>query len=70
MSQWAFNDRISSLRPVHSANRRGRIRKNGVTLWSDPNFTGRSVTLIDTEDNLRRQNFNDAARSIRVHSCA
>ncbi len=68
MSQWAFNDQISSLRPVHNENRRGRIRKNGVTLWSDPHFTGRSVTLIDAEDNLRLQNFNDAAQSIEVHS--
>lgn len=68
MSQWAFNDRISSIRPVHDQGRRGRTRDNGVTLWSGPNFTGRSVTLIEPSDNLNRLGFNDAAQSIEVHS--
>jgi len=68
MSQWAFNDRISSVRPVHRENRRGRVRDQGITLWSGPNFTGRSVTLIDAEDNLRLQSFNDTAQSVEVHS--
>ena len=68
MTQWAFNDRISSIRPVHDRGRRGRTRDNGVTLWSGPNFTGRSVTLIEPVDNLNRLGFNDAAQSIEVHS--
>jgi len=68
MTQWAFNDRISSIRPVHDQGRRGRTRDNGVTLWSGPNFSGRSVTLIEPSDNLNRLGFNDAAQSIEVHS--
>ena len=68
MTQWAFNDRISSIRPVHDQGRRGRTWENGVTLWSGPNFTGRSVTLIEPSDDLNRQGFNDAAQSVEVHS--
>lgn len=68
MTGWAFNNQMSSVRPVHDEGRRGRIRENGITLWSGANFTGRSITLIDPETNLNRLNFNDAARSIEVHS--
>jgi len=64
----AFNNQMSSVRPVHDVNRRGRVRDNGITLWSGPNFTGRSITLVDSESSLRRLNFNDAARSVEVHS--
>lgn len=64
----AFNDQMSSVRPVHNVNRRGRVRDTGITLWSGPNFTGRSITLVDSESSLRRLNFNDAARSVEVHS--
>jgi len=63
--RWAFNDRISSVRPVRF---RGRGAERGVTLYTGREYTGRSVTLIEPVSNLRRLDFNDQARSIRVHS--
>lgn len=65
ISRWAFNDRISSVRPVRF---RGPGSDAGVTLYSEPDYQGRSLTLIDPVDNLTRMNFNDVARSIEVHS--
>lgn len=65
MTQWAFNNRITSIRAVH---RERRGSRRGITLWSGRNYTGRSVNLIRTEDSLRRLGFNDAANSIEVHS--
>ncbi|WP_300531250.1 beta/gamma crystallin-related protein [Maricaulis sp.] len=59
-------------------NRRGRRDRGGrgsrgggrgpaeITLYSGPNFTGRSITLHGPADNLRSYNFNDTARSIRI----
>lgn len=65
MSEWAFNNRITSVRAVH---RPPRDRREGVTLYSGPNYTGRSVTLVRETDDLRGAGFNDDARSIEVHS--
>jgi hypothetical protein len=39
----------------------------GVTLWSEPNFRGRSVTISEDVANLDRVRFNDQARSVQVH---
>ncbi|PWE16610.1 hypothetical protein DDZ18_12660 [Marinicauda salina] len=65
MSRWAFNDRISSARPVRF---RGRGGDEGLTLWSERGYRGRSLTLIDTVEDLSRRGFNDDARSIEIHS--
>lgn len=68
----SFNDQMSSLRP---AGRRGRDGGgsgsgrgrggNTLTLFSGPNYTGRSVTLDGSTSDLSRYGFNDQARSIR-----
>lgn len=65
MSAWAFNDRITSVRPVRF---RGRDREAGVTLYSEPDYGGRGITIVDPVDDLSRMNFNDAARSIEIHA--
>jgi hypothetical protein len=67
MGAWRFNNRVSSVRRVRpDTNRRGRQR--GVTLYSDPNFSGRSVDITEHTSSLVAYNFNDDARSIEVHS--
>lgn len=43
-----------------------RRSRSEITLYSGPNFTGQSVTLSGTADNLHTYRFNDRARSIRV----
>lgn len=65
MSAWAFNDRITSVRPVRF---RGPGREAGITLYSESDYGGRDLTLIDPVDNLSRMNFNDVARSIEIHA--
>lgn len=65
MTQWSFNDRISSVRAIH---RPRRDRLEGVTLYAGENYTGRQVTIVRGTNDLRRDGFNDDARSIRVHS--
>lgn len=65
MTGWSFNNRISSLRPVRF---RGRDAEPGITLWSEPGFRGRRLTLTDRVNNLSNRGFNDQARSVEVHS--
>lgn len=65
MTEWAFNDRISSIQPVH---RQGRDRREGVTLYEGRNYTGRSINIVRAEDDLSAYSFNDDANSIEVHS--
>jgi hypothetical protein len=65
MTEWAFNDRISSVRAIH---RPRRDRREGVTLYAGENYTGRQVSIVRGTNDLRREGFNDDARSIRVHS--
>jgi hypothetical protein len=65
MTQWAFNDRITSVRAIH---RPRRDRREGVTLYAGEDYTGRSVTIVRETNDLRRDGFNDDARSIRIHS--
>jgi hypothetical protein len=65
MGEWAFNNRISSVRAIH---RPGRDRREGVTLFSGENYTGRSVAIVRGSNSLSRDGFNDDARSIQVHS--
>jgi hypothetical protein len=60
-----FNDQISSVRPVGHAGPPGD--RVGLTLWSEPNFRGRSVTISEDVANLERVRFNDQARSVQVH---
>ena len=63
-----MNDEITSLRPVQSGGSRpGGNRPGGeaITLYSGPNYTGRSVTLSVSSPDLRQYNFNDQARSIQ-----
>lgn len=67
MSEWAFNERITSIQAIH---RPRRDRREGITLWSGPGYTGRSVNIVRLEDELSRYGFNDVARSIEVHSGA
>ncbi|MEQ8434698.1 MAG: beta/gamma crystallin-related protein [Oceanicaulis sp.] len=64
-SAWAFNDRISSVRALH---RPPPDLEAGVTLYSGRNYTGESLTLVRARPDLRRDRFNDVARSIKVHS--
>jgi len=70
-----WSDRISSLRRVRSGGSGGGgdlppplIGKRGIVLYDDPFFRGRSVTITDSVDNLRSQNFHDRAESVRVLS--
>lgn len=65
MTPWAFNERISSIRAVHQPR---RDRREGVTLFSEVNYAGRSVNLVRAETDLGRFEFNDAAASIQIHS--
>lgn len=65
MSEWAFNDRITSVRPVSF---RGPDREAGITLYSEFDYSGRELTVLDPVDNLSRMSFNDTARSIEVHA--
>ncbi len=60
-----LNNEISSVRAVH---RQRSDSRRGITLWSGPDYTGRSVTLTRAEDNFTRINFNDLPRSVEVHS--
>lgn len=65
MSEWAFNDRVTSIQAVH---RPPRDRREGLTLFSGRNYTGRQVTLVRIEDDLSDYSFNDDANSVIVHS--
>jgi len=68
-----MNDQITSVRPAYAGRpgpgHPGRPgpggRGSSLTLYSGYNYTGRSVTITDTVDNLQRLGFNDQARSIR-----
>jgi len=65
-----FNDQYTSLRPVnpggndYDGDGRGG-RRGDLTLYSGPNYTGRSVTLSRGETDFSRIGFNDTAQSIR-----
>ena len=70
-SMGRMNDQLTSLRPVASPGGHGPggyypggHRGGGITLYSGPNFTGRSVTLSETTPDFTRIGFNDEARSI------
>ena len=65
MTQWAFNDRVSSIQAVH---RPRRDQREGVTLYQGRNYTGRSINIVRVEDDLSVYSFNDAANSIEIHS--
>ncbi|WP_300542268.1 beta/gamma crystallin-related protein [Maricaulis sp.] len=55
-----MNNQITSLRPAGYG-----PGGPGITLYSGPNYTGRSVTLTETTPNLQSVGFNDMARSVR-----
>jgi hypothetical protein len=69
-----MDNQITSVRPAYIGRpgpdrpgypgRPGR-HESSLTLYSGYNFTGRSVTITDSIDNLQRLGFNDEARSIR-----
>jgi hypothetical protein len=65
-----WTDRISSLRRVRGGGGGGGFRppigKFGIVLYDEPFFRGRSVTIKDSTENLRFQNFHDRAESVRV----
>ena len=68
-----WSDRISSLRRVRGGGGGGylpppAIGKRGIVLYDDPFFSGRSITITDSSENLRFQNFHDRAESVRVLS--
>ena len=68
-----MDNQITSVRPAYAGRPGpgypGRPgpggRGNSLTLYSGYNYTGRSVTITDSVDNLQRLGFNDEARSIR-----
>ena len=67
----SFDNQMTSLRPLYQGGNRGGGSGRGgrrgdetLTLYSGPNYTGRSVTLDGRETNLTRLGFNDQARSI------
>ena len=65
MSEWAFNDRITSIQAVH---RPPRDQREGITLFAGRDYTGRQITIVRAEDDLSVYSFNDDANSIIVHS--
>ena len=64
-----MDNQITSLRPIQPGGHRpgggSRPRGEAITLYSGPNYTGRSVTLSVSSPDLRQYNFNDQARSIQ-----
>ena len=61
-----FSNQFTSLRPAAPGLEGGRGgRRGSLTLYSGPNYTGRSVTLDHEEPNFARIGFNDLARSAR-----
>jgi hypothetical protein len=66
-----FSDQITSLRPVaggqDTGGQRGGRGQRGLTFYSGPNFTGRSVTLNDDQSDFSRISFNDTAQSVRYN---
>ena len=61
-----FSNQFTSLRPAAPDLEGGRGgRRGSLTLYSGPNYTGRSVTLDHEEPNFDRIGFNDLARSAR-----
>ena len=64
-----MDNEITSLRPIQGGSRPGgggnRPGGEAITLYSGPNYTGRSVTLSVSSPDLRQYNFNDQARSIQ-----
>jgi len=62
-----FSNQYTSLRPVSSgyddSDRGGR--RGALTLYSGPNYTGRSITLDQAQTDFSRIGFNDTAQSIR-----
>lgn len=65
MSEWAFNDRVTSIQAIH---RPSRDQREGVTLYEGRDYTGRSINLVRSENDLSTYSFNDDANSIEVHS--
>ena len=68
-----WSDRISSLRRVRGGGGGGGlpvppIGKRGIVLYEDAYYRGRSITIRDSSENLRFQNFHDRAESVRVLS--
>jgi hypothetical protein len=58
-----MNDAISSIQRVSSTS-----SGNGITFYANDNYDGPSLHLTSNERDLRRRNFNDRARSIKVFS--
>lgn len=64
----AFQDSISSLRPVFGADDRPLPAAGGITLHEHADFSGRSLLRTETTLNLADVGFNDRASSIEVHA--
>lgn len=62
-----MHDEVSSVRPVFGPTDQPLPPTGGVTLFSGPDFSGRSVLVIGPTDSLGRFDFNDAASSVEVH---
>ena len=62
-----WTDRISSIRRVRGGGRPS-LGKFGITLYDEPLFGGRSISVKDSVDNLRSRGFHDRAESVRVVS--
>lgn len=61
-----LNDRIESMRVMDRYS--GRDRRGSVAIYSQSNFTGKSVTLKDDAADLTPHGLQDQASSIVVHS--
>ncbi len=64
----AFQDSISSLRPVFGADDRPLPAAGGITLHEHADFSGRNLLRTELTLNLAEFGFNDRASSIEVHA--
>lgn len=62
-----MHDEVSSVRPVFGPTDQPLPPTGGVSLYSGPDFTGRSVLVVAPTDSLGRFSFNDTASSVEVH---
>ncbi len=64
----AFQDSISSLRPVFGSDDRPLPAAGGITLHEHTDFSGRNLLRVEFTLNLADFGFNDRASSIEVHA--
>ena len=62
---WNFEDTMTSVRPIIFEGLDGR---DGITLYSQPDFRGKSLTLAGPVHDLQDRLFDNEARSALIHS--